>query len=227
MSADLDAPVLPAHRDVRVGVAYHSGFGHTAQQARAVADGARGVAATQVSLVDVGECSDDDLALLDEADAIIFGAPTYMGAASAAFKRFAEATSTAWADDLRWKDKIAAGFTNSQNINGNKENTLLEMFVLAAQHGMHWVSLGIYGGWNTTTGRHDDLNRLGSFVGAMAQSHGDLGPDQVPPPSDLRTAEALGRRVAEVTHVYVAGRLALARPDRLGPRDRDVHDAVT
>lgn len=154
------------------------------------------------------EPGDDLLAALDRADAVVFGAPTYMGAASAVFKTFAETTSQAWGDGLRWKDKIAAGFTNSQNINGNKENTLLEMFVLAAQHGMHWVSLGAYPGWNTSTGSAEDLNRLGGFTGAMAQSHGDAGPDQAPPPADLATAAHLGRRVAETTAQFLAGRAA-------------------
>lgn len=191
---------------VRVAIAYHSGFGHTGKQAEAVAAGARSVPGTEVDLLPVDDANDDLIAALDGADAIIFGAPTYMGAASAAFKRFAEATSKPWGDGLRWKDKVAAGFTNSQNINGNKENTLLELFVLASQHGMHWVSLGLYPGWNTTTASPEDVNRLGSFTGAMAQSHGDAGPDQAPPPSDLATAEALGRRVAEVTRDYLAGR---------------------
>ncbi len=191
---------------IRVAVAYHSGFGHTARQAHAVAAGAREVAGTVVDLLPVDEPGEDLLAALGRADAVIFGAPTYMGAASAAFKRFAETTSKPWADGLRWKDKVAAGFTNSQNVNGNKENTLLELFVLAAQHGMHWVSLGEYAGWNTTSGSEHDLNRLGSFTGAMAQSHGDAGPDQAPPDADLATARALGRRVARVTHDYAAGR---------------------
>ena len=44
----------------------------------------------------------------------------------------------------------------------------------------------------------------------MAQSYGDAGPDVAPPATDLRTAEALGRRVAEVTLDYVAGRHARA-----------------
>ncbi|HYJ74922.1 MAG TPA: flavodoxin family protein [Kineosporiaceae bacterium] len=192
--------------EITVAIAYHSGYGHTARQAEAVAAGAREVPGTTVQLLPVDEPTDALLAALDGADAIVFGAPTYMGAASAGFKRFAEATSKPWADGLRWKDKVAAGFTNSQNINGNKENTLLELAVLAAQHGMHWVSLGLYPGWNTTTGSSEDLNRLGSFTGAMAQSHGDVGPDVAPPPTDLRTASALGRRVAEVTRDYVAGR---------------------
>jgi multimeric flavodoxin WrbA len=192
--------------EITVAIAYHSGYGHTARQAEAVAAGAREVPGTTVQLLPVDEPTDALLAALDGADAIVFGAPTYMGAASAGFKRFAEATSKSWADGLRWKDKVAAGFTNSQNINGNKENTLLELAVLAAQHGMHWVSLGLYPGWNTTTGSSEDLNRLGSFTGAMAQSHGDVGPDVAPPATDLRTASALGRRVAEVTRDYVAVR---------------------
>ena len=48
-----------------------------------------------------------------------------MGAPSAAFKAFAEGTAKAWADNLRWKDKIAAGFTNSQNIHGDKPRLVL------------------------------------------------------------------------------------------------------
>jgi multimeric flavodoxin WrbA len=191
---------------IRVAVAYHSGYGHTAKQAQAVAAGARAVPGTEVHLLPVDEPDDELIAALDRADAVIFGAPTYMGAASAAFKRFAEATSKPWGDGMRWKDKVAAGFTNSQNINGNKENTLLELFVLASQHGMHWVSLGLFPGWNTSTGTADDVNRLGAFTGAMAQSPGDAGPEEAPRHSDLVTAEALGRRVAEVTRDYVAGR---------------------
>jgi multimeric flavodoxin WrbA len=129
-----------------------------------------------------------------------------MGSPSAVFKTFAEGTAKAWADSLRWKDKIAAGFTNSQNIHGDKLNTLLSFAILTAQHGMHWVSLGLYPGWNTSTGSAEDRNRLGSFLGAMAQSNGDAGPEIAPPASDLETAAELGRRVAMVTRQYVYGR---------------------
>ncbi|MGH2561532.1 MAG: hypothetical protein ACRDJH_20900, partial [Thermomicrobiales bacterium] len=76
----------------------------------------------------------------------------------------------------------------------------------AAQHGMHWVNLGMKGGWDTSAGSAEDLNRLGGWLGAMAQSNKDQGADIVPPASDLRTAEALGRRVAEVTLQWVRGR---------------------
>jgi len=45
----------------------------------------------------------------------------------------------------------------------------------------------------------NDLNRLGSFLGAMAQANSDQGADVAPIPSDLLTAEHLGERVANVT----------------------------
>ncbi|MFB7946569.1 hypothetical protein ACFC6L_16825 [Kitasatospora phosalacinea] len=55
-----------------------------------------------------------------------------------------------------------------------------------------------YGGWNTSTGSSDDLNRLGSRLGATARSDNDLGPELAPGPSDLRTAETLGREAVTV-----------------------------
>jgi hypothetical protein len=57
---------------------------------------------------------------------------------------------------------------------------------------MHWISLGLYPGWCTSARSADDLNRLGSYLGAMAQSHGDQGPDVAPRASDLAKAEELG-----------------------------------
>ena len=196
----------PSH-PIRVAIAYHSGSGHTARQAQAVARGAGSVQETTVGMYNVARLTEDQWTALDDADAIIFGAPTYMGSPSAVFKAFAEGTASRWAANLRWKDKVAAGFTNSQNMNGDKLNTLVSFAILAAQHGMHWVNLGLYPGWNTSTSSADDLNRIGSFLGAMAQSDGDAGPDLAPPPSDLETAAELGRRVANVTHQVVEGRL--------------------
>jgi NAD(P)H dehydrogenase (quinone) len=197
-----------------IAIAYHSGFGHTARQARAVAAGADSVADTRAALYDVGILDDGLWAALGAADAIVFGSPTYMGSPSAVFQAFAEASSAAWAEQA-WHGKVAAGFTNSAGVNGDKLNTLTSMAVLAAQHGMHWVSLGLPPGWlYTSTGGPEDLNRLGGFLGAMAQSPSDLGPDAAPSGADLRTAEHLGRRVALTTMHLVRGRRA-QRGDRI------------
>lgn len=126
-----------------VAVAYHSGYGHTAVLAEAVLREASDAGA-DVTFVDVTIITDEQWHLLDAADAIIFGSPTYMGGASAGFHTFAEATSGRWAE-ARWADKLAAGFTNSASKSGDKNNTLafLAAFAaFAAQHRMLWVSPG-------------------------------------------------------------------------------------
>lgn len=182
---------------IKVAVVYHSGYGHTKKQAEAVA---RGANAQLISVADV-EAHWDDLA---QADAIIFGAPTYMGSLSAEFKKFMEASSKPWFSQA-WKDKIAAGFTNSASMNGDKLNSLVQLSVFAAQHSMIWVSLGLMPS-NSSKALRNDLNYLGSYIGAMAQSDSDMGADIVPPQGDLDTAEQFGRRVAEITKQFIAGR---------------------
>lgn len=179
---------------VHVVIVYHSGYGHTARQAEAVARGAQAVANVVAQLVKAEEV-ESHWSDLETADAIVFGAPTYMGGVSAPFKIFMDASSKVWATQ-NWKDKLAAGFTNSASQSGDKLNTLLQLAVFAAQHGMIWVGLGLPPGNNSSTGSVEDLNRLGSFLGAMAQSNADQGPEHGPPPADLKTAERLGERVA-------------------------------
>lgn len=74
-----------------VAVAYHSGFGHTAELAAAVAGGAADAGAA-VTPIAVDQMTDGDWDILDDADAIVFGSATYMGNVSAAFQAFAEQT---------------------------------------------------------------------------------------------------------------------------------------
>ncbi|MEJ0025187.1 MAG: flavodoxin family protein [Rhizomicrobium sp.] len=181
----------------KVVVVYHSGYGHTAEQAKAVAAGAGRVPGTQVELIRI-EGGEKDftpvLAKLEAADAIILGSPTYMGSVSGPFKTFMDATSKVWG---KLNDKIAAGFTNSASHSGDKLNSLIQLSIFAAQHGMVWVNLGLMPGNNHSKGSPEDLNRLGGFLGAMAQSPADGGPEVGPTASDKRTAEHLGQRVAE------------------------------
>jgi multimeric flavodoxin WrbA len=185
-----------------IAIVYHSGYGHTAKQAEAVARGALSVAGATAALVKV-EDIDRHWVDLEKADAIIFGSPTYMGSASAPFKTFMDASSKAWAAQ-GWTDKLAAGFTNSASQSGDKLATLQQLAVFAAQHGMIWIGLGLMPGNNSSTGSVDDLNRLGGFLGAMAQSNADQGPEQGPTSADLKTAEHLGRRVAQAARRWGA-----------------------
>lgn len=193
-----------------VAIVYHSGYGHTARQAEAVRSGAEQVEGTRVLLLTVEEAPmrwDE----LNEADAIIFGAPTYAGSISAAFKAFAEATSNAvMTKGYLWQDKLAAGFTNSGTRAGDKLSSLVQMALLAAQHGMHWVNLGLSASNCSASGSEQDLNRLGFWLGAGAQSNVDEGPETAPPEADLATARHLGRRVAEAARQFAAGKRLIA-----------------
>ncbi|GAA4356728.1 flavodoxin family protein [Kangiella marina] len=177
-----------------IAVVYHSGYGHTKVIAEAVAQGVE-EANAQVQLISVDEVDNhwDDLA---QAKGIIFGSPTYMGSVSAGFKGFMDKSSKVWAEQ-GWKDKLAAGFTNSGSQSGDKLNTLIQMSVFAAQQSMIWVSLGLMPGNNSSKGSPEDLNRIGSYLGAMAQSNTDQGADETPPNTDKETAKLLGKRMAE------------------------------
>jgi Multimeric flavodoxin WrbA len=188
---------------VSIAIVYHSGYGHTAAVARSVAAGAGSVPGAQVHLIPVEE-AEAKAGLLDAADAIIFGSPTYMGAASARFKEFTETTSNIWTA-RGWADKLAAGFTVSASQSGDKLATLIQLALFAAQHGMVWVNAALLPGNNNSKGSVEDLNRLGGFLGAMAQANADEGADVAPPASDHGTAEALGKRVAEAAVRWVRG----------------------
>ncbi len=180
----------------KIAVVYHSGFGHTAAIAKAVARGAASVDGIQAQLISVTDI-DKHWRDLQDAEAIIFGTPTYMGGVSAPFKAFMDASSKVWATQ-DWKDKIAAGFTHSASQGGDKFNTVTQLFTFAMQHGMIWTGLGLLPGNNASKGSVNDLNRLGSSTGALTQSNADQGAEAIID-SELRTAEHLGKRVALVT----------------------------
>ncbi len=65
----------------KIAIVYHSAYGHTARQAEAVAKGARdgGGDVTLFKVDELIEAEAPGWAVLDAADAIIFGSPTYMG----------------------------------------------------------------------------------------------------------------------------------------------------
>jgi NAD(P)H dehydrogenase (quinone) len=182
----------------KVVVVYHSGYGHTAKQAEAVAQGA---GAELFAIDPQGNLPEAAWQTLDEADAIVFGSPTYMGAASWQFKKFADETSKRWFAQ-KWKNKVFGGFTNSASMNGDKFSTLQYLFTLAMQHSGLWVGTGMLPS-NAKAAKRDDVNYLGAFSGAMMQSPSDASPDEVVA-GDLETARLYGERIAKVTaHVQL------------------------
>ena len=66
----------------KIAIVYHSGYGHTAKVADHVLEGANAIDGVDAKLFKAEDLTNPDIGPWDEldaADAIIFGAPTYMG----------------------------------------------------------------------------------------------------------------------------------------------------
>ncbi len=189
-----------ANTPARIAIVYHSGYGHTAKVAEHVRKGAASVKDAEVRLYKAEDLTSPDKGPWDElaaADAIIFGSPTYMGSASGVMKTFIDATSKAWFNRT-WANKIAAGFTVSGSLSGDKTVTLQQFATLAAQQGMIWVGNDIPSGYNSSKSDFATAhNRAGHFLGLAVQALTDLSAEQTPDRYELETAELFGRRVAE------------------------------
>ncbi|MFT4436540.1 flavodoxin family protein [Caballeronia sp. 15715] len=196
-----------------VAIVYSSGHGHTRTVAEHIKQGADAFPGTTTELIEIkssqlqadGRWHDDEIMTrLTKADAIVFGAPTYMGSAHGLFKLFLETGFTPWLGQ-EWKDKIAAGFTNSASRSGDKLIALEQMAIFAAQMSMVWVGVGDQPGGNYSASQYTDVNVNGAWLGLIAQSFGDGTPENAPHPGDLLTAERFGRRIARATARWMMG----------------------
>jgi multimeric flavodoxin WrbA len=143
-------------------IVFHSGYGHTAKVAEAIA------ATSGAALLPIdaeGQLPAGGWEQLAAARMVVFGSPTYMGSVSWQFKKFADASSKPWFGQA-WKDKLAAGFTNSASMNGDKHSTLHYLMTLAMQHSMLWVGTGMMPSNNKAATR-DSLNYVASSAGLM------------------------------------------------------------
>jgi NAD(P)H dehydrogenase (quinone) len=182
----------------KIIIVYHSGFGHTQKVAQEVYKGA---SSTDQLVVDL-KTTEEIIQFINDLvnyDTIIFGSPTYMGGPSAQFKTFADSTGKLWMSGAL-KNKLAAGFTNSGSLDGDKYATLMYFVTFASQHGMIWISSGLPSSLKKEGhgGTPEDINRLNSSIGLTTQS--DNAPiESTPAPGDLKSAFLFGQRIAELT----------------------------
>jgi multimeric flavodoxin WrbA len=177
----------------KLALVYHSGHGHTEHIAQHVAAGARGVAGVEVHVLRAEEVARNPGALVAY-DGIVLGSPTYLGGVSGPFKSFMDATGGLWAaQGLR--GRLAAGFTVSSLPAGDKQSTLLSMFVFAMQHGMVWIGNPILPEQHRGVPYEEAANRLGSWSGLMAQAGHAAAADAFVP-GDVRTARMFGENFA-------------------------------
>lgn len=181
----------------KLAVIYHSAHGHTEHIARQICEGAQAVASTEVHLLRADDVATSPDQLL-QFDGFVLGSPTYFGGVSGTFKTFMDATGPLWRAQ-KLKGRLAAGFTVSSLAAGDKQSTLMALFIFSMQHGMLWVGNPILPEQHKGVPYEEAANRLGSWSGLMAQSSHAAPADQFAP-GDVKTGRMFGRNFAEALH---------------------------
>lgn len=181
----------------KIAIICHSAHGHTEHIATHVYEGAKSVPNTEVHLLKAEDLTKTPDELL-KYDGYILGSPTYLGGVSGPFKMFMDATGRLWRIQ-QLKGKLAAGFTVSSLPSGDKQSTLMSMFVFCMQHGMLWIGNPILPEQHIGVPYDEAANRLGSWSGLMAQA-GHSAPADSFPAGDIKTARMFGRNFSEALH---------------------------
>lgn len=181
----------------KLAIIYHSAHGHTEHIATHVYEGAKSVPNTEAYLLKAEDLTQTPDELL-KYDGYILGSPTYLGGVSGPFKMFMDATGRLWRTQ-QLNGKLAAGFTVSSLPSGDKQSTLMSMFVFCMQHGMLWIGNPILPEQHIGVPYDEAANRLGSWSGLMAQA-GHSAPADSFPAGDIKTARMFGKNFSEALH---------------------------
>jgi NAD(P)H dehydrogenase (quinone) len=193
----------------KVLVLYYSSYGHLAQMADAVADGAR-AAGAEVDVLRVPETAPEDVvkaagfadhshpviegpAKLAEYDAIIVGAPTRFGRMSSQMAAFWDTAGGLWFSGAL-NGKVGGAFTSTATQHGGQEVTLFSIITNLLHFGLTVVGLDY--GFAGQSGV--DKVRGGSPYGATTISDSDGS--RMPSAEELDGARYQGRRIAEVAN---------------------------
>jgi NAD(P)H dehydrogenase (quinone) len=200
-------------------VVFYSMYGHIHQLAEAVAEGAREVDGSEVTLYQVPELVPEEVLeksgakaaraafarvpiikpdQLAEADAVIFGTPTRFGNMCAQMRNFLDQTGGLWMKGALIS-KVGSVFTSTASQHGGQETTVTSFHTTLLHHGM--VIVGVpYSEPRLTT-----LAEIsgGSPYGASTITGGD-GARQ-PSENELAIARFQGRHVATIAKRLARG----------------------
>jgi NAD(P)H dehydrogenase (quinone) len=192
----------------KVLVLYYSMYGHVETMAKAVADGARSVAGTEVTIKRVPELMAEDVARkvgakLDQAapiatvdelpryDAIVFGTPTRFGNMCAQMRNFLDQTGRLWLNG-NLIGKVGSVFTSTGTQHGGQETTISSFHNTLLHHGMIVVGVPY---------SCQELMNMGEITGGSPYGAGTLaGGDgsRTPTENELKIARFQGAHVAKI-----------------------------
>jgi len=196
-------------------VVYYSMYGHVETLAKAVAEGARGVADVAVVIKRVAEVMSEDaarkagakldqeapFATVDELpsyDAIIFGTPTRFGNMCAQMRNFLDQTGKLWMSG-GLVNKVGSVFTSTASQHGGQETTITSFHSTLLHHGM--VIVGVP--YSEQRLLNMDEISGGSPYGASTITRGDGS--RMPSENELAIARFQGKHTAEIAKKLAPG----------------------
>jgi NAD(P)H dehydrogenase (quinone) len=193
----------------KVLVLYYSTYGHVETMAGAIAEGARSVAGTEVTIKRVPETMPKDVAIaahakLDQAaplatvdelpnyDAIIFGTPTRFGNMAGQMRNFLDQTGGLWAAG-KLIGKVGSVFVSTATQHGGQETTITSFHTTLLHQGMIIVGVPY------AETRLMDLSQVSGGTPYGASTIAATDGSRKPSESELAIAKYQGKHVAEIT----------------------------
>ena len=192
----------------KVLVVYYSSYGHVESLAGAIAEGARGVPGTEVSVKRVAELVPEEAARkagmkldqdapvaepgeLGDYDAVVFGTPTRFGNMAAQMRNFLDQTGGLWMSGAL-VGKVGSVFASTGTQHGGQETTITSFHTTLLHHGMIIVGVPY---------SCPELSNMDEITGGTPYGASTLaGADGSRQPSDneLAIARFQGRHVAKI-----------------------------
>ncbi|UVO54852.1 NAD(P)H:quinone oxidoreductase [Sphingomonas sp. SUN039] len=184
----------------KVLVLYYSTYGHIAQMADAIAEGARGAGASvdvkrvpDIEGVQVARPDDVQATVAELAgyDAIVVGTGTRFGRMSGPMASFLDQAGGLWATGAL-NGKVGGAFTSTATQHGGQETTLFSIITNLLHFGLTIVGLDY--GHQAQMGHDEVVGGAPYGATTIAGGRGERQPSE----ADLAGARYQGRRVAEV-----------------------------
>lgn len=204
---------------MKIHVIFYSMYGHLFTMAEAIAEGAKGVAGAEVSLLQVPELIPEaalqksgaatarerfahvpfaDPHRLAEADAILFGTPTRFGNMAAQMRNFLDQTGGLWAKGALI-GKVGSVFTSTGTQHGGQETTITSFHTTLLHHGM--IIVGVPYSCPGLVNMDEITGGTPYGASTLAGADGSRQPSA----NELAIARFQGQHVAEITRKLVGG----------------------
>jgi NAD(P)H dehydrogenase (quinone) len=197
---------------VKIKVVFYSMYGHLYRMAEAVAEGARSVEGTEVTLLQVAELAPPDMLEksgaaatravfahvpvaevedLRDADGLLFGTPTRYGNMCGQMRNFLDQTGGLWVSRVL-EGKPAGVFTASATQHGGQETTITSFHSTLLHHGMLIVGVPYS---EPALSMISEISGGSPYGASSVVGHRDY---PAPTENELSICRVLGARVATI-----------------------------